>query len=88
MPANFGFNSKRINSTNRPITLGGMLVNQNSNGPSSTKRIYNWYKLQEKCQGEVFECIWGIKRGQWGPPSNSNNFYHPYYSHNMYLRKI
>ena len=86
MPGNLGLNSKRLNSTNRAITLGSMLVNNNTNGVGSGKRLYNWYKLQNQCQGQVFTCIWGIKRGQWAPPSTPFNHYHPYYSSNMYMK--
>lgn len=87
MPGTLSFNSKRINSTNRSITLGSMLVSNGSHGPSSSKRVYNWHKTQSSCQGDSIERIWGIKRGQWGPPTYPLNHYHPYYSNAMYYHK-
>lgn len=74
-----GFNTKRLNSGNRTVTLGGMLVNNNIN----CKRIFNWHK-QQNTQQSPFTMVWGIKHGQWAPPSHPFNTYTPYYSTQMY----
>lgn len=84
MPGILSFNSKRITSTNRAITLGSMLVCNGQIGAGSSKRLYNWIQTKSECQGNPIECIWGISKGQWGPPTYPFNHYYPYYSNSMY----
>ena len=82
MSGSLGFNSRRLSSANRPITLGSML-SSGHNGPASTKRVYNWNKTANNV--EPFTATFGITRGYFGPPSTPFSTYHPYYSSNMYL---
>ncbi len=76
-----GFNSKHMTCANRSITLGSMLVS--GHGAGSSKRMYHWHT--KHAQGKEFENIFGITRGQWGPPTYPKSFYHPYYSSQMYV---
>jgi hypothetical protein len=86
MPGSLGFNSRRLTSTNRVITLGSMLAS-NHNGPASVKRMYYWYTKtnpNNTQNNNFFTNTFEIQYGMWGPPTTPLNYYHPYYSTKMY----